>query len=197
MRDERIDSVKYWLIVLVILGHALRRKELVDITECITIWKWIYIFHMPLFIFLSGYFSRKKDNKDFFPSLWKILEPLLLIQGIIKIAGIIIKGRVSLISLFTPWDELWYLQCLVYWRILLQIIPNRLLSNQKLILSITFCLSMIVGFFPFGFFLELQRAFSLMPFFFLGYYMKEQNLFLPGSRDGSLIRSIAELVSRS
>ena len=52
VRDEQIDSVKYWLIVLVIAGHVLEYSET---TACVIAWKWIYIFHMPLFIFISGY----------------------------------------------------------------------------------------------------------------------------------------------
>ena len=62
VRDERIDSVKYWLIVLVIAGHVFMRPEFSHSTACVVAWKWIYIFHMPLFIFISGYFSRKKKK---------------------------------------------------------------------------------------------------------------------------------------
>lgn len=30
VRDERIDAVKYWLVVLVITAHVLMRKEFAD-----------------------------------------------------------------------------------------------------------------------------------------------------------------------
>lgn len=50
VRDDRTDSVKYWLIVLVIAGHVFLRKEFADSTACVVTWKWIYIFHMPLFV---------------------------------------------------------------------------------------------------------------------------------------------------
>jgi fucose 4-O-acetylase-like acetyltransferase len=168
------------LILLVIAGHVLRRKEFVNIQECIFAWEWIYIFHMPLFIFLSGYFSSKKsERKIFYKSIWKIAEPLIIIQLITKTAGVIIKGRFSLISFLSPWEEMWYLLCLVYWRTILQVIPDKVLKKSKLIIAITFCISMISGFFPLGYFLELQRALSLMPFFFLGYYTKGKSIFLP------------------
>ena len=73
-RDERIDAVKYWLLVLVVAGHILKRDEFLRLPECEIVMKWIYYFHMPLFIFLSGYFSRKKDREVFPASIWRIIE---------------------------------------------------------------------------------------------------------------------------
>ena len=43
---------------------------------------------------------------------------------------------------------------------------------------ITFCISVSAGFLPFNRLLSLQRTLSFMPFFFLGYYMKEKNIYL-------------------
>ena len=65
VRDERLDAVKFWLIVLVISVHVLMRKEFADSQSCAVAWNWINIFVMPLFLFISGHYSRKKDWKDF------------------------------------------------------------------------------------------------------------------------------------
>lgn len=179
VRDERIDSVKYWLIVLVIAGHVFLRKEFSDSTACVVTWKWIYIFHMPLFIFISGYFSQKKHKKDLWLCIWKLLEPLIIFQSVAIIIEIIFKGSTSIISILTPWYVLWYLLSLIYWRLLIQIIPDRILNNTQLILIVTFCISILAGFLPFNRFLSLQRTLSFMPFFFLGYCMKGKNIYLP------------------
>ena len=77
VRDDRIDAVKFWLIVLVIAAHVFMRKEFADLPICAVVSNWILLFAMPLFIFISGYFSRKKDKKGFGLSIWKILEPLM------------------------------------------------------------------------------------------------------------------------
>ena len=167
------------MIVLVIAGHVLKEKQFDNISECIIAWQWIYIFHIPLFVFISGYFTRKKNRKNFFSSIWKLLEPLILFQIIAIAPKLISNGFVPLSDILTPRWILWYLLSLIFWRIILQILPDKLLNNTKLIICIAFCISIIAGYLPFDRFLSLQRTLSFMPFFFLGYFMKDKNLFLP------------------
>ena len=50
-----IDSIKFVLILLVILGHALECNR--DIAMNMKAYTFIYSFHMPAFILLSGYFA--------------------------------------------------------------------------------------------------------------------------------------------
>lgn len=171
-----IDAVKFWLIVLVIAAHVIMRKEFADSTICPVLWNWICIFAMPLFIFISGYFSRKKDKKDFWPSIWKLLEPLAIFH---IIALLLYVNSLTIRTILSPWYILWYLLSLIYWRLMLQFIPDKILRYKKLVLVSTFCISILAGFLPFDRILSLQRTLSLMPFFFLGYYMKGKNFYLP------------------
>ena len=59
-RIYRYDNAKFVLMFLVIAGHLL---------ECFSgrfvssIYRTIYLFHMPAFIFLSGYFSSFHPKK--------------------------------------------------------------------------------------------------------------------------------------
>lgn len=171
VRDGRIDAVKYWLIVLVIAGHVFSRKGFADTAACEVFEKWIYIFHMPLFIFVSGYFSQKKDMKSFWSSIWKILEPLIVFHIVIILPKILHSGTDNLLKIiFTPWWVLWYLLSLTYWRIMLQFLPDKILNHTKMIIFGTFCISILAGFLPFNRFLSLQRTLAFMPFFFMGYY---------------------------
>lgn len=175
-RDERIDSVKFWLMVLVIAGHVLPLFGY-D-ANCIAMHQWIYIFHMPLFIFISGYYSRKKDFRHFLLSCWTLLEPLILLQILIMVGLTCLKGgNISIQQIFTPWGVLWYLLSLICWRTFLQIIPDKLLHSTTLIIA-SFVISMFAGFLPFHHFLSLQRTFSFLPFFCIGYCMKGKSLFI-------------------
>ena len=176
VRDERTDCVKFWLVTLVIADHVILRKEFAGSEACAVLWNWINIFFMPLFVFISGYFSRKKDKKGFWLSIWKLLEPLIIFQVIALL--FFVENSLSIRSVLTPWYMLWYLLSLIYWRIMLQIIPDKILRHKKLIL-ISFFISILVGFLPFDRFLSIQRTLALMPFFWGGYYLKGKNLYLP------------------
>lgn len=174
--DDRIDSVKFWLVVLVIAAHVFMRKEFSDSRICTTFSNWIFIFSMPLFIFISGYFSRKKDIKDLWPNIWKLLEPLVIFH----IIGLLFYVEpLSIKNILIPWYMVWYLLSLIYWRLLLQIIPDKILKHTKIVLITTICISILAGFLPFNKVLASQKTLALMPFFFLGYYMRGKNLYLP------------------
>lgn len=177
VRDDRLDSVKYWLIVLVITVHVFQRPEFSDSTIRVGMWKGIAIFVMPLFIFISGYFSRKNTTEKFLSNIWKLMEPLIIFQAIISILH---NGIENLfVNFLTPIWILWYLLSLIYWRIMLQIIPDNILKHRKIVMICMVCISILAGFLPFDRYLSLQRTLAYMPFFFLGYYMRGKNLCLP------------------
>lgn len=174
LRNNRIDSVKYWLIALVITGHVVQCFN--GIPTCKLMWNWIYLFHMPLFIFISGYFSRKKSKKVLKTSIWKLAEPLMIYQ----IIGLIfIVHSFTIIDVITPCWVLWYLLSLIFWRLMLQIIPDKALNKPIFILPVALCVSILAGFLPINDILSIQKTLSFLPFFFLGYYMRDKNLFLP------------------
>ena len=52
-RDEFFDSLKFFLISIVILGHTLEISEKTRVV--LALYNTIYSFHMPLFIGISGF----------------------------------------------------------------------------------------------------------------------------------------------
>ena len=57
--NKYCDGLKFILIQLVVVGHFTLELFSNPIARGIT--NQIYSFHMPVFIFLSGYFSKKPD----------------------------------------------------------------------------------------------------------------------------------------
>ena len=63
LNDNRIplwDNIKFFLITLVVIGHVLGIYTKNNET-CRSIFLFIYMFHMPFFIFISGLFFSKKN----------------------------------------------------------------------------------------------------------------------------------------
>ena len=58
-----IDSLKGWLMILVILGHAIQ-SSLGDACFHNHVWNIIYSFHMPAFMAISGWFAFSVTSKS-------------------------------------------------------------------------------------------------------------------------------------
>lgn len=77
-RDYSFDYLKGFLIFLVVLGHCPAFLLYKDINMVYNdpLFVFIYSFHMPLFVFVSGYFFAKKKNanlKELVPKQFKRL----------------------------------------------------------------------------------------------------------------------------
>ena len=58
-----VDSLKGWLILLVVLGHALQWTYGNDGIDHSHLWNWIYSFHMAAFMAVSGWLSYRPEGK--------------------------------------------------------------------------------------------------------------------------------------
>ena len=58
-RDNRIDTLKGVLVTLVVFGHCFIYGSPMDGMKT-NLSNWIYLFHMPFFVFLSGYFTHPR-----------------------------------------------------------------------------------------------------------------------------------------
>ena len=68
-RDLSIDTLKGFLILLVILGHLIGSLKF----SWPGVWNLIYTFHIPLFVLILGYFSKRDII-----NVKNIIKPLLV-----------------------------------------------------------------------------------------------------------------------
>ena len=176
-RDSIIDGIKYILISLVVFGHVKQFTVFDHNSISVSVVGYtihsIYLFHMPLFIIISGYFSRQKDNRSFKESMLKLIRVYLFFQLLWILIDILNGQSITWERFFYPSFTLWYLHCLVIWRCILQYIPVHVLNNFYLVIGISLLVSMLGGFIPVSNFLALQRTMTFMPLFFLGFYAKQ------------------------
>lgn len=168
-RDFLMDNIKGILMFLVVFGHSLELfKD--DFTVAGIIYTFIYLFHMPVFIFVSGYFSKNAE-KCRATAVKKYLVPYLFFNTIWSILSFA-AGATSGVSIFTPGWALWYLFSMFIWKILL-------IDMVKL--RHVFAISLLFGVFAsmsgeFGTFMSLGRTVAFLPFFLAGYFMDDIQL---------------------
>lgn len=170
-RDRYFDSLKFVLITLVVLGHCLEQN--IGSRFSLALYNTIYTFHMPLFIFISGYFCKKYTcGKKAIKSLLVLTESLVIFQFLHKFP-VILNGKESIwYVIINPAWTMWYLYSLITWKISIYIYPPRLLNTKYGIVPVLI-LCIVAGFIPITNALSFQRTMVFMPFFFLGYYCRE------------------------
>lgn len=167
-RDPYWDNVKLALIFLVVLGHFLLpvRKEEWFIE---TLYYWIYLFHMPAFVFVSGYFSKsyvRKKGKE--RRLTGYLLLYLLFTASLWLTKWIITRKFNWSVLLNPDSAPWYMLAMFFWLLL---IPFAARLPFRSAFAASVAAALIAGMLPFiGSFLALSRVIVLFPFFLLGYH---------------------------
>lgn len=106
LRDARYCNLKLLLLFLVIYGHLIE-PEISRSQPLMSQYRWIYLFHMPMFAFLSGLFLR--DREDCANQIKKQLPVYALLQ-----AAAVLFGNGAVVPL-TPWWYLWYLLSCCTW----------------------------------------------------------------------------------
>lgn len=76
VRNKTIDALKGYAITLVVLGHAI--DHYINDSLNNEVFRFIYSFHMPLFMFLSGYIIFGTVKKPEGKWLWSKVERLLI-----------------------------------------------------------------------------------------------------------------------
>lgn len=174
-REYYFDTLKSVLIILVVLGHVLARCKGYWLNN--GLYNFIFFFHMPLFIFVSGYFTHVDNKTKFTKGLIRIIETFICFQ-IIHIVIELLQGKpFTPHMLYIPRYTLWYLLCLVYWRLLVYACKNVFRkTNPNLIIAISFILGIAIGFVKLNAQLSFQRAFAFLPFFLCGYFAGKKEL---------------------
>lgn len=168
-RNHYIDNLKAILIFLVVFAHLIETYIGLNIVVKY-IYVTIYVFHMPFFVFWTGYLANKNVK---YKKIGKYFLLYLVLQAIVAVFRTFISGAFQFDWLITPYWIFWYLLSYVCWLLLLKAIKN----VKLLYVILAFFVALIVGFVPFiGKIMSLSRTITLFPFFLLGTYLKQHPL---------------------
>ena len=163
LRIYMFDNLKAVLILLVVFGHAL---EPILYEKIKIIYSFIYLFHMPLFVFCSGYLSKYNVKKI----LTNIFYPFILFQLLYCLFDINAP-----IQFTTPYWNLWYLFAIAIWILILPLLEIIIKTKIRIIalISFAFLLGILSGFdITLGYYMSLSRIIYFLPFFIVGFCVK-------------------------
>lgn len=167
VRMYGFDNLRGLLIILVVFGHLLEICG--SFPGAGFLYRTIYSFHMPAFLFLTGYFARFDRKKIVFG----LLLPYVLFQTVYIMFDRWTLGEDTALQFTTPYWILWYLMASILYHLLLPMYDTADQDLQRLCLAVTFTLSLLAGFDDtVGYRLTLSRFLVFQPWFLLGYYSR-------------------------
>lgn len=191
-REKWIDIAKGLGLIFVLIGHT-------KLYICASV---VYIFHMPLFFFLSGYvFSGEKhDAKDFIKKkLVSLMLPYYVLGLLVLLANTLLNmyyvdfrmkylmritdEKYKIITYITGerFGTLWYIATLFWLNILLLILIKIFKSNYKII-AVAVITMAVIAFVYYGLgggalYMNIDACFAMMPFYYAGYMANKCGIF--------------------
>lgn len=162
-RKYKYDNLRFTLMFLVVFGHFLALQDEYSL------YRFIYSFHMPAFIFISGYFAKYSRRKI----LEVFLYPYFLFQILYELFDVYIlrTGNQLEIQFTTPYWLLWYLLLLVFYYLLIPFFRDQRTWVRVAVMAGVLLLSIVADFdSSIGDYLQVSRLFTFLPYFVLGYY---------------------------
>ncbi len=173
-RDNYFDNLKSALITLVVIGHFLLPMEKTRFEGGILFN--IYLFHMPMFAMISGYFAKGiyRDGRFRTDRVVRIVWLYVLFKAAAHVTENLAAGTpvLSPIDFFTDSGAPWYLMAMVWWYLS---IPFAAGLKPPVVLAGAVILGILSGYQDsLGDGLAMSRTLVFAPFFYAGYYLKRE-----------------------
>lgn len=174
MRDYSVDNVRFILIFSVVFAHLL--EVCAPFKGSWLIYKFIYTFHMPAFIFLFGYNAKYSPKKI----VYRWCLPYAIFQcAYISFAKFILNANTNF-QFTTPYWLLWYMLACIYYQLLLPLFDTDDKGKQIITILCAFVISLLIGYEKsVGYYMSLSRFL----YFYLGFYWDttaKRTIFLNG-----------------
>lgn len=169
VRMPHWDNARFLAVTLVVIGHGIQRLTY-DSNNALALYLFIYAFHMPAFAIISGYFSKPGPPSalQMRRVLTDILLPYFIMEAIWALVKFFAEGETDLNPSKPSWT-LWFLLALGIFRLVL---PYLAQLRWPLLWA-------VIGSIGVGYFdnvdstFSLSRAIGILPFFVLGWKLRE------------------------
>ncbi|GAA2424338.1 hypothetical protein GCM10010191_40810 [Actinomadura vinacea] len=169
-RDPFFDNAKFLAILLVVIGHSLAYR--LDVPMAKALYMFIYMFHMPMFIVVTGYFSRNwtfaggKARK----LITNVGVPYLVFELAYSLYDWQVGRNELEISLLDPYFLTWFLCALFFWRL-----STPVWQQIRWPLAVALVFSLLSYMSDLGNTFNIHRVIGLLPFYVLGLLLKPEH----------------------
>jgi fucose 4-O-acetylase-like acetyltransferase len=173
VRDPFFDNAKFLAIVLVVFGHAIEPVR--DNNTADALYLFFYMFHMPVFIIVTGYFSRSftfsggKARK----LIANLAVPYVIFETAYSVFRWAVGGKEFEISLLAPFWLTWFLMAAFFWRL-----STPVWQQVRRPISIAILIALLSGMNNLPGTLEMNRTLGLLPFFVIGLKLEPKHFAL-------------------
>lgn len=178
-RNYQFDNMKAFLIFLVVFAHVINSFSR-DCPAGDILYKTIFSFHMPAFLFISGYFA-KCDPKKILSRIFPLYAVFQLFRFFLDFVLDSIQAGHPVavdIQFFTPRWTLWYLFAMIIYQLLLPVFDTQNKNHRIAYIILAMVLGIVIGYNPdTENFMAMSRIMNFLPFFLAGYYEKDGHLF--------------------
>lgn len=160
-RSSYWDNIKGLMMILTVFAHIILPYQHINVFD--NTFDYIYMFHMPVFVFVSGFFGKSERSRSF-GAVMKLAVLYFVFNSII---GALWGFELQLAPLYSYW----YLLALIFWRLTAHCI-SKLPHITLLLIAVSF----FAGFFPaIDNTFALARIISFYPYYMMGYLLSEQD----------------------
>lgn len=167
MKKERIlffDNFKGILIILVVLAHYFF-DYFQDVHQIQGLISFIYLFHMPVFLFVSGYLTSKNPSKE---SFYKLLIYYFIFNTFMMLYCFALQSMP--IQFLNSYNSYWYLASLFIMRLFIKRI-----EKVKFLLPLSIAISFLCSFYNW-YLTPISKTLVLFPFFIAGYQLEKSKV---------------------
>lgn len=171
-RDPLLDNAKFVLIVLVVVGHLWEMGMSDESRFVRAAYLFVYAFHMPAFVLISGYLSRSFEGRP--QQFWRLITGVLVPFVLFNLAfSALLQGdpRWPVVSFRSPSWVNWFLLSLLLWRL-----TAPLWRMVRLPVLWSLLVSCLAGTSWVQIDLPLARVLQFLPFFVIGMTLRPEHL---------------------
>lgn len=171
-RVQKWDILKAFLIFTVVLGHLADRYTQ-NSENMRSLYLFIYTFHMPLFIFVSGLFNKRVVNEKRKDKLAGYIAMYLFIK-LIHFIYYAVTGQAYYFNLFADSGLPWFMFALFGFALITMFVKD---FSPVYVMTAWILFACVAGFDPEqSDFLTISRIIAYYPFYYLGYCMDRKKL---------------------